>query len=98
VYVQGVSAAHLARVRDEEPWRLRYRLRRLVRRLTSRRFAAVLRSMHLLSSEQAQVAAAHWLRGRTLRQTAVDTGLSLHRVRTLLAEAEGVILADLHRQ
>lgn len=69
--IHGISRATVCR-----------RLRVLEKHLTGRRTGEILRRRHLWRGVDRLVAEAHFLRRRSLRRTAAESGLTLHQVRS----------------
>lgn len=80
-YRDGQSASDIAQLAGEPVRTLRRRLRRIVQRLLSPRFEFVATRIHTWTPTRRRVAGACVLEGRTLRDTSVRLGLSLHSVR-----------------
>jgi DNA-directed RNA polymerase specialized sigma24 family protein len=81
VYDRGLSAADLARAAGLPPWSVRRRLRRILARIASPVFAAVLRLEGDWPPRRRAVARAVWIEGLSQREAARSTGLSLHHAR-----------------
>ncbi len=85
LYRDGMSAKDLARLARIPPRALRLRVHRLVRRLSSPRFAFVLVHAPHWPPLRRRVAELHILEGRSIRSTAALLGITLHQVRAHLA-------------
>ena len=81
VFRHGLPAADVARLVGEPPRRVQRRLTRLVRRLRCPLYRYVTLHMELLPRPSHPVARLHILHGRSLRDTAAASDLTLHRVR-----------------
>lgn len=81
MFRDGLSAADLAAMRRESPRILRARVKRLVDRVLSPRFAFVVARRDAWPPSTRRVATAAILQGRTLRDTAKHLQLSIHAVR-----------------
>jgi DNA-directed RNA polymerase specialized sigma24 family protein len=81
LYRDGRPVSDVADLLGRPRHAVRRRVRRLLRRVHSRRFRFALRHAELLPPPVRAVARAHVLQGLTLRQTARRTGLPLHTVR-----------------
>ncbi|HEB61116.1 MAG TPA: hypothetical protein ENJ06_04755 [Phycisphaeraceae bacterium] len=95
VYERDMPIVRLAEIRGEPPWRLRRRVRMLVRRLLSPLATFIIANEGNWEPERWQVARRHLLAGCEMRRTAKELGLTLHRVRqhvyavrTLMRERE----------
>lgn len=93
VYQRQVPASDLAKLMGQPTRRLQYRVRNLVQHLRSRRFVKAMRALPYLSPRQREVVLRHLLRRVSLRRTADELNLTVHRVRALLGEARGVMQA-----
>jgi len=85
VYEQGQSVRRIARMSGMPAHRLQRRLTRLLTRMRQPLFRFVATRGELLPRETAATARRVVLQGRSLRETARVTGLSLHRVRQHMA-------------
>lgn len=91
VLEKGVRPRDIARVAGTSTRTIQRRVRNLMRRLADPDVLYVLRQHRGWSAPLRQVALALWVRRRTLRQTAAELGLSLHRVRQHAAAVRGLI-------
>ncbi|TVQ60364.1 MAG: hypothetical protein EA379_08205 [Phycisphaerales bacterium] len=95
VYGQGLSVVEVARLRGEPARALRRRVRRIVARLLTGRFAYVARRRSSFTPTRRRVAEACVLRGMSLREASASLGISFHCVRrhmeavNALSEQEG---------
>lgn len=87
----GVAAKDVAMLSGRSPRSVQRQVRALMERLTDERVVAVLRQHHQWDPTRAAVAMAVWVRGWTLRRTAGELGLSLHRVREHVAAIRGML-------
>lgn len=90
VYGQGTSLTAVARLMGQTPRTLQRRFAKIIQRVNNKEFVFVARHQALLSQPQRQVARKVVLQGKTLRQTAVESGLSLHQVRRHLQEVHAL--------
>lgn len=88
VYRDGLSASHVARLlgdparrHDADPRSVRRRVRRLSQRVRSPLFVFVLRHKDLWPDARRRVAEALILRGKSMRDTAEELGLTLYAIR-----------------
>jgi hypothetical protein len=81
LYVDGLSAAKLATLRNEDPRAVRRRARRILKRLNEPLFIFVVRERASWSGVRRRIAEAGVLAGHGLRAVARETGLSIHVVR-----------------
>lgn len=94
VYRDGLTAVQVARMTGERPRTVRRRVRRLVERMTSARFAYVVRHRGSWGARRRAIATACVLHGATMREAAARTGTSLHAVRKELAAVDGMVEAS----
>lgn len=94
IYDRGMPAAEVARATRSEPRVVRRRLRQVTERMTCEAFAAVLRLRAGWPAARRAVAEAVWLRGRTQREAARETGLSLHHVRQEIERIRAALEAE----
>ncbi|HRP63096.1 MAG TPA: sigma factor-like helix-turn-helix DNA-binding protein [Phycisphaerales bacterium] len=83
IYRHGMSAAEFARAVHMTPANIRNRVRRIVRRMISPPFRYVLAHRSGWPRAMRRVAEAIFLEGRTQREAAAATGVSLHHVRQI---------------
>lgn len=83
IYRHGMSAAEFARAVHMTPANIRNRVRRIVRRMISAPFRYVLAHRSGWPHAMRRVAEAIFLEGRTQREAAAATGVSLHHVRQI---------------
>jgi DNA-directed RNA polymerase specialized sigma24 family protein len=81
VFGDGRPAAELAAMLGASPRRVRTRIRQLVIRLSSPRFAFVASRLDTWRGSRRKVAQLHFLQGFTAREAADRLGLSFHTVR-----------------
>ncbi|GAB4520266.1 MAG: hypothetical protein Tsb0013_23890 [Phycisphaerales bacterium] len=81
VYEQGLTVARLAGLRGECPRALRRRLRSVIARVLSPRYAFVLGHRHTWTPARRKIATAVVLHGRSMRAAASALGYSFHTVR-----------------
>lgn len=81
VFVHGVTITDLARFRGERRERLGRRVASLMRRIGSPMFVYVAGHLDLLPSPARRAADLFYLKGRSLRDIARETGMTLHHVR-----------------
>ena len=81
VFEHGQSAAEIARLAQQNPQTVRRRVRQLLRRVESPMYRFVAGHLDMLPRELQPTARRHILEGLSLRQTALATGQTLHRVR-----------------
>ncbi|QDU72773.1 hypothetical protein [Mucisphaera calidilacus] len=89
IYRHGMTITDTARLLDKPPRTVQRRLRNLLNRLNSDLFAFVATQLDLLPPDVRPTAKSVALHGHSLRKTARQTGISLHRVR----EHMGVVKA-----
>ncbi|MGP1273606.1 MAG: hypothetical protein ACTS22_09765 [Phycisphaerales bacterium] len=94
VFAEGVPAAQLARERDADARWIRRRVRAIARRVLDPRFEFVARHAESWRPTRRRVATALYIRGRTLRQTARELGLSLYLVRLNRDAVEAMFEAE----
>lgn len=78
---RGQSAASLARMMGTPPRTIQSRVRRLIRRLTSRSFLEAARALPLLSPQDAALARMRYCQGATYDELCRELKLTLHHVR-----------------
>ena len=78
---RGQSAASVARMMRARPRTIQGRVRRLTRRLTSRRFLEAARALPFLSAEDAALARLRYCREATYEEICRESKLTLHQVR-----------------
>ena len=81
IYRDGLTAQHVAALNASSPRAVRRRIRQVVERLLSPRFAFVLLHREQWPTVRRRVAVACVLQGRTMRETARHLRISLHAVR-----------------
>lgn len=81
LYVDNLTARHIAQLRGASPRSVRRRVHTLVQRLLSPRYEFVARQLERWSPTRARVARACVLEGHTLRAAAERLNVSLHTVR-----------------
>lgn len=84
VYRDGVTAARLATLSGRTPRAVRQRIRTIVTRLLSPRFAYVLAHGDAWPTRRRRIADACVLKGLSIREAAEALGLSVHAVRRQL--------------
>ncbi|MFA6135288.1 MAG: hypothetical protein WC869_14850 [Phycisphaerae bacterium] len=91
VLVRGQSVAALARIMGADPRSLRVRVRRLGRRLTSRRFLDAARALPYLGKEEAELARLRFCQGATLRELCDHFNVSWHCLRRRLDQVSAQV-------
>jgi hypothetical protein len=95
LYEKGLSAVDLARLLGLNAQTVRHHAARLARHLVSPLVNFILAERGRWSAQRRRVAEVRFLQRRTLRETAVETGLTLHIVRresaAILAQFEAVV-------
>ncbi len=91
VLIYNQPAKVVAEINRIRPSAVRYRVRKLIARISSPQFVCAARSMGLFNAEQAHVARCHILQGKSLQATVATTGLPYHTIRRLLTEIAGII-------
>jgi DNA-directed RNA polymerase specialized sigma24 family protein len=81
IYLEGMSAVELGRLKGENPRYVRRRARRIASRVLSGEFIFVLRSRELWPPTRRRIATEVFVHGRSLRETAERLRMSLHSVR-----------------
>lgn len=81
IYERGLTVADLAKAHGASERTLQRRVRRLIQRLASPEFQAVLRQRMGWPVLQRRVAERVFLRGQSLRAAALELGVSLYQVR-----------------
>lgn len=81
LYVENLTARHVAQLRGTSPRSVRRRVHAIVQRLLSPRYEFVARRLERWSPTRARVARACVLEGQTLRAAAERLNVSLHTVR-----------------
>jgi len=84
VMVSGMTMAAVARLTGMNERTVRYRVRRLGRKLASRRFLNAARSLPYLSEADARIARFHYCEGLSGRRLARQEGMSFHLLRRRL--------------
>jgi len=90
VYGRGLSVKDVAGLVREEPRRLARRVKRLVERLLSPRFAFVYARRHAWPPRRRRVAETVVLHGRSMREACDALALSLHTVRRELDKVDAL--------
>ena len=81
VLIRGQSASSLARIMGVRPRTVRDRVRRLTRRLSSRRFLDAARALEYLPPDDAELARLHFCEGTSQRELARRRGMTSHALR-----------------
>ncbi|MDY7011735.1 MAG: hypothetical protein SVV80_13440, partial [Planctomycetota bacterium] len=81
----------VAEINRTSPSSVRYRVRKLIERISSPQFVGAARGLMFFNEEQAAVARYYILQGKSLRDTVATTGLPYHSVRKALSEVNGII-------
>lgn len=99
VLIRGQSATSLARIMGVRPRTLRDRVRRLSRRVASRRFLDAARAMSYLPDEDAELARLYYCQGLSQRALAERLGVTSHSLRRRLDRiaAEIATIRRMHR-
>lgn len=84
VFIRGQTTRSLSRMMGVEMRPLRNHVRRLAKRLASRKFLSVARALPYLSAADAQLARLRFCQGRTLRQLREQFNVSEHTLRRWL--------------
>jgi len=84
VFVRRQTARSLGRLMGLSPKVIRRRIRRLSRRLASRRFLDAARALPYLAPDEEKLARLHLCQGLTQRQLGLHLGLSTHVLRRRL--------------
>ena len=90
---RGVRPRSVAAVSGVSVRTVQRRVAGLVKRLTDGDVEVVLRRHGQWPAETSSVALAVWVRGKTLRETAGELGMSLHRVRQEVQLVRGLLAA-----
>jgi hypothetical protein len=96
VYERGLPLKALAAVGGTRPSRLQHQLRRILKRVRSPEFRAILRERARWSAMRRDIAEGVILQGRGQRDIARQLGVSVHCVRKELEYIKA--LAEAHRQ
>lgn len=88
VYDEGLTVARLARLRGECPRALRRRLRRIIARVLSPKFAFVMTQRDSWPAVRRKVATRVVLHGQSRRSCASAMSLSLHTVRNEMQKVD----------
>lgn len=91
---RGVAPRDVAAVKGVSTRTVQRRVRALTRRLTDPQVLHVMRHRGQWEKLTAEVATAVWIRRWTLRRTAKELGVSLHRVRQRVEAVKGVLMCD----
>jgi DNA-directed RNA polymerase specialized sigma24 family protein len=86
VYRDNLRACEVARLCGREVRYVNRRVRSLVQRMLSDRFAFVLRNRSKWSATKRNIATLHFLQGMTMRETASALGVSFYSVRRVSQE------------
>lgn len=94
MFVDGYSAARIARLGNSDPRTIRSRIRKIVHRLGDPRTAYVMLHSNAWTPTRRRVAREVYINGRSLRETAETLGLSFYVVRRHRESIEAMFEAD----
>ena len=95
VYEEGMTVARLAGLRNECPRALRRRLRRLIARVLSPRYAFVMSARAGWTPARRKIATDVVLHGRSMRRSAEALGYTFHTVRKEMQSVDALFEASL---
>ncbi len=90
VFDDGMTISRLAALRGVSPRPLRRRIRLLLGRVLSERYAFVVRERSIWPDRRRRVATAVYLHGLSMRDAARGLGTTLHAVRTELQKVDAL--------
>lgn len=93
VFADGLTCNAVAELLGESPRRIRRRVRTLVDRVSSDRFAFVMRERERWPATRRRVATACVLQGRSYRESAAHLKLTFHAVRRQMNAVEALFEA-----
>ncbi len=93
VFSDGLTCNAVAELRRESPRKIRRRVRALVERVTSDRYAFVTRERDRWPATRRRVATACVLQGRSFREAAEQLRLTFHTVRRHMNAVEAIFEA-----
>jgi len=94
IYERGMTATAFAEAAGQKARTVRYRVRKLLDRVSSPGYRAIVAQREAWPRERQRVAEAVFLAGRTQRDAAKRLGMSLHQVRTEIERIRGLIEAN----
>lgn len=93
VFLRGQTAGSLARLMGEDAWVIRRRLIKLSRRMTSRSFTGVLKTLPYLTPPDAELARLRYCQGTPVCELAARLDVSPHLLRRQLDRISAQIVA-----
>ena len=89
VMLNNQSAEEIGRIADINPRTVRYRIRKLTKRMVSQRFIDAARLLLYLNPREADVVRRYHCRGQSLRMVAAELGMTLHQIRREIDRLDG---------